>query len=238
MYGFFGGSGYQPFEMFSGPHLFAMVLMSACAFLLRVAAKSCKVKADTARIAEKGFALFLLGFEALYHVWMLNTGIWNAAWSLPLQLCSISVLTAAGLLWTGNRHLYSFVYYAGTAGALQAVLTPVLEWNWPHFRFAHFFFTHFGIILAALYFTWVKGYKPDLRGIWITLIILNLLLPFVLAVNYVTGGNYMFLSRKPAGGSILDFLGPYPWYIGSLEFMAIGMFLLLWFFGRIQGRVI
>lgn len=234
MYSFFGESNDPPFEMFSAPHLFMMFLLSFCAVLLRIAAKRCRMKPAAARIAERGFALSLLGFEAMYHIWMLKTDEWDAAWSLPLQLCSISVLAAAALLWTGHPLLYSFVFYAGTAGALQAFLTPVLAWSWPHFRFIHFFYTHSGIILAALYFTWVKGYKPDLRGIWLTLLTLNLLLPLVLAVNFVTGGNYMFLSRKPAGGSMLDILGPYPWYIGSMELVAAALFHIFWFLGRKQ----
>ena len=46
---------------------------------------------------------------------------------------------------------------------------------------------------------------------------LNVLAAVVFTVNLVTGGNYMFLRIKPTTGSLLDYLGPYPWYILSLE---------------------
>jgi len=36
----------------------------------------------------------------------------------------------------------------------------------------------------------------------------------------------MFLMEKPMGGSILDFLGPWPWYLLSLEFVGLLMLLL------------
>jgi hypothetical integral membrane protein (TIGR02206 family) len=47
-------------------------------------------------------------------------------------------------------------------------------------------------------------------------------------VNRLTGGNYLFLSRKPEGGSLLDLLGPWPWYILSLEAVALLLFTILY----------
>ena len=38
----------------------------------------------------------------------------------------------------------------------------------------------------------------------------------------------MFLRMKPTNGSLLDFLGPYPWYIFSLEAVAFIIFICLW----------
>ena len=60
------------------------------------------------------------------------------------------------------------------------------------------------------------------------MITLNVLLPFLFAINLLVEGNYMFLREKPKGGSLLDFLGPYPWYILVLEFVAFIIFSSLW----------
>lgn len=178
---------------------------------------------------ERLFGLSLLVIDILYHIWLLQTDRWELRNSLPLELCSISLLLTILLLWTGNRFIYQFVFFAGIGGAIQAMLTPVLDMNYPHFRYFHFFYTHAGIILTALYFTWVKGYRPTFKGILTTMLALNILLPFVFWINSLVDGNYMFLQKKPTGGSLLDFLGPYPYYILSLEFVAFIIFIFLWF---------
>ena len=178
---------------------------------------------------ERLFGLSLLGMDIVYHIWLIQTDRWELRNSLPLELCSISLLLTIVLLWTGNRLVYQFVFYAGIGGAIQAMITPVLDMNYPHFRYFHFFYTHAGIILTALYFTWVKGYRPTFKGILATMLALNIFLPFVFWINSLVDGNYMFLQRKPAGGSLLDFLGPYPFYILSLEFVAFIIFIFLRF---------
>lgn len=52
---------------------------------------------------------------------------------------------------------------------------------------------------------------------------------FILVIAlFHTPGNYMFLKAKPVNGSLLDILGPYPWYIISLEVVAFVIFVVLW----------
>ena len=40
-------------------------------------------------------------------------------------------------------------------------------------------------------------------------------------------GNYMFLREPPEDGSLLDLMGPWPWYIASAAALALVLFWLL-----------
>lgn len=215
--------------MFSLAHWGAIAVLITFILLLFITRTRWTESVKNILSMERLFGLSLLVIDILYHVWLVQSDRWELSNSLPLELCSISLLLTIVLLWTGNRLVYQFVFYAGIGGALQAMLTPVLDMDFPHFRYFHFFYTHAGIILTALYFTWVKGYRPTFKGVLTTLLALNILLPFIFWINYLFEGNYMFLQRKPSGGSLLDFLGPYPWYILSLEIVAFLIFIFLWF---------
>ncbi|MBB4826017.1 putative integral membrane protein (TIGR02206 family) [Sporosarcina luteola] len=216
------------FMMFSTTHMWAILIFFSLVGVLYASKNRLKLRVTNLRRLERSFSIVLLVFEILFHIWMAATGRWHLQDSLPLELCSISLLATIVLLWTGKRSIANFVIFAGIGGALQAMSTPVLDLDFPHFRFFHFFFTHAGIILTGLYFVWVKGYTPTLKGVFQAFLLLNVLLPVILFVNKEVEGNYMFLATKPLNGSLLDYLGPYPWYIASLEAVALGMFLLIW----------
>lgn len=220
------------FKMFSGVHLTSALTLFILILLLFFTRNKWSHQQQKIQLRERFFALTLFIMDGCYYIWLVQAERWDWGNSLPLELCSISLIITMVLLWTGNKKFYPFVFFAGIGGAIQAVATPVLDINFPHFRFFHFFYTHFGIILTALYFTWVRGYRPTFKGLIQTMIILNILLPFLFAINFIVDGNYMFLQEKPRGGSLLDFLGPYPWYVLSLEFVAFGVFCCLWLLFR------
>ncbi|QUG43758.1 TIGR02206 family membrane protein [Psychrobacillus sp. INOP01] len=223
--------------MFSAVHISSIITLCLLILLLFFSRKRLSIQHQKVHLIERFFGLTLFIIDGCYYIWLVQTGRWDWGNSLPFELCSISLIVTIVLLWTGNKKLYPFVFYAGIGGAIQAVATPVLDINFPHFRFFHFFYTHFGIILTALYFTWVKGYRPTFKGVIQTMITLNILLPFLVAINFLVEGNYMFLREKPRGGSLLDLLGPYPWYILSLEFVAFIVFICLWFFFKENKEV-
>jgi uncharacterized membrane protein YwaF len=49
------------------------------------------------------------------------------------------------------------------------------------------------------------------------------------AIDAATGANYMFLRAKPSTGSLLDLLGPWPWYVGWAGLIAASLFSVLYF---------
>ncbi|WP_035297529.1 TIGR02206 family membrane protein [Brevibacillus thermoruber] len=217
----------EPFRLFSVPHLAALGLLCCAALILYLSRARWRKRAAN-RVLRLSLAALLLATELSFQWWHVLTGSWSAAYTLPLQLCSVSLLLSVLMLVRKSYRLYEITYFTGLGGAGQALLTPDLFYPFPHFRFFHFFIAHAAIILACLHMTWVEQYRPTHRSLWKAMGFLNLLLPVVVVVNLVTGGNYMFLSQKPANPSLLDYLGPYPWYILSLEAVALVLFYLLY----------
>lgn len=183
-------------------------------------------------------AFLFIGSEIGLDVWQIKAGIFQLSTSLPFELCTISLLLATIMIVTKSYKLYEIVFFTGIIGASQAILTPNLQYAFPHFRFIEFFIAHVLLIWAPLFMTWVEGYRPTFQSIKRTMLFLNILVPIVSFVNYKTGGNYMFLAHKPETASLLDLLGPHPYYIISLEIIAfIGCLLLYIPFSRNENRM-
>jgi hypothetical integral membrane protein (TIGR02206 family) len=221
------------FEMFSISHfviITVLLLVSVCLFLFRD-----KLKTTHWRRTEIGVAISLIIMEVSYHLWMLMTGSWHVSHAIPVELCSISMILTVILLLTKKKVIYEILLFTALLGALQALITPSLNYDFPHFRFFHFFYTHLMEIWVPLYFTWAKGYRPTIWSVLKLCIFLNVLLPIIMIINKLVDGNYMFLSHKPDSASLLDVLGPYPWYILSLEGLLIGLSLIVWLIFREKG---
>ncbi|MGJ9383192.1 YwaF family protein [Salipaludibacillus sp. CF4.18] len=231
----FGGDASRiPFTMFSENHwivisIFLFVLVAM--YLLRN-----KLSTRDNRRFEIGLALSLLFFEIAFQLWIIITGKWDVSFALPLDLSSISVMLVIILLLTSRHSVFEVVFLVGIAGALQAVFTPVLSFDFPHFRFFHFFYSHILVIWVVFYYRWYKGFNITLVSIVKAIVFLNVLFPFIYALNVIVDGNYWFLMRKPTGGSLLDFLGPHPWYIIGMEITAILFFFVLWLVFADKGK--
>ncbi|WP_026566584.1 YwaF family protein [Bacillus sp. UNC41MFS5] len=218
------------FEMFSISHfviIAVLILGSIFIYLNRD-----KLNAKQRRRTEIGIAITLIIMELTYHLWMIVNGSWNVSHAFPLELCSISLILTVILLLTTKKIIYEILLFTALLGASQALLTPSLNYDFPHFRFFHFFYTHLMEIWVPLYFTWAKGYRPTIWSVLKLCIFLNVLMPIIMLINKLVGGNYMFLSHKPDSASLLDVLGPYPWYILSLEGLLIGLSLIVWLIFR------
>jgi len=149
------------------------------------------------------------------------------ALSLPLQLCDVAIFIASAALWTRHTLLVELTYFWGLAGTIQALLTPDLPQHFPSYPFLQYYIAHGGVVAAALVL--VVGLRQHPRRLSVVGVA-GLTLAYAALVGVVdaaTGANYMYLRSKPPSPTLLDVLGPWPWYILSATLIAVILFALL-----------
>lgn len=174
--------------------------------------------------------------EITFHVWYVVYDKWQFIHHLPFQLCSVSLYLCALMLLTNSYKIFEVAYFVSMTGALLAMITPELFLGFPHFRFFHFFIAHSVIIYSCLYMVLIENFTPSITSIFKSMLALNIIALPIFLFNKMVGSNYMFLLHKPSNPSPIDFLGPYPWYILSLEFVAFTLFLVLYLPFHIKKR--
>jgi hypothetical integral membrane protein (TIGR02206 family) len=140
-------------------------------------------------------------------------GNYDVRTTLPVQLCDLAWLAAAVALWTGHWVPVALVYYWGLTLTPQALLTPTLAQDFPDPTFLAFWGMHLMIVWAAVYLTWGLGLRPTWRGYGSTAAITLVWLGSVFTLNELVGTNYGYVNAKPGTATILDYLGPWPWYV-------------------------
>jgi hypothetical integral membrane protein (TIGR02206 family) len=177
--------------------------------------------------ARYGLAAWLLVNQAIWYGWLVLVGAWSLRDSLPLHLCLVTAILCVVQLLTRSYRLYEIVYFWGLAGGAHALLTPDLTiYGFPHFRFWLFFTVHGALVTTVIYMTVAEGYRPTWASFGRFVLVTNLYLVVVALINWWTGGNYMYIAQTPEFPSLIDYLGPWPWYILSMEAIGIATALL------------
>ncbi|NTU83099.1 MAG: TIGR02206 family membrane protein [Chloroflexales bacterium] len=218
-----------PFTLLSAQHLLPLLAVAAVCVLIAVLTPRLSPWAREA--LRWALAAFCVANWLGWDLWQLANGLWSVRYSLPLHLCTLSVPLAAALLLTRSSTLYQVLYFWGFAGATQAMLTPDLQasgYNFPHFVYWIFWTSHGVILWAVVFAAAAWGYRPTWRSLLSVVLITNGALIAVGLVNWLTGGNYMFIARKPDYPTLLDYLGPWPWYIISLQLIGLAAFALVY----------
>lgn len=175
---------------------------------------------------RRGFAILVAVFAGALQVYQFTPGDYSLQTSWPFQLCDVAVVAVVVALWTRGPRATAFTYYVGLTLTIQAILTPALDSDFPDPRFLAFWGMHLGIVWAGCYLTWGLGWRPTWRLWGFAVGATALWAVSVVALNLVLGTNYGYLMRKPSTASVLDLLGPWPWYV-AVEVAVISMFWLV-----------
>ena len=181
-----------------------------------------KKSAPAKRPATLRVLSLLLILSILYtHARDVYYGHWSLSYSLPLHLCGISSLICCVFPFVpGKKALFQFVYYTGILGGLVSVLTPQINhYDGSLFVYIQYYFSHGLIVLIPLYIYLYTDIKLS-RFSWLhTLLILNLLMLFIMPLDFAIGANYMYLAAPPEVANPL-IIGDWPYYLIYLEFFV------------------
>ncbi|MFM2220906.1 MAG: hypothetical protein RLZZ553_654 [Verrucomicrobiota bacterium] len=219
----------KTFVVFSNSHL-----MTLCVGFLIVWAlvASSRRSPDIALSLARGVLAFFCLTAYGYSQWAWCTcshpiDLDNA---LPFHLCDIAAVLAGYALLSRKRWAQELTYYWGLAATMQALITPALLYDFPHFTFFTFFIHHFAIVGAAIFIPLCDGWRPSLpwwrSPLWAFLCV-NIYLVVAGALNMGLGTNFGFVAHPPENPSLIDHLGPWPFYLIWFEVIAWILFCLL-----------
>jgi hypothetical integral membrane protein (TIGR02206 family) len=213
-----------PFVPFGIAHLGALAATAFLSLLLVRLVRARPRLAPAVRWTLAAGIVALVAFE-------LTTGAregwlgWTAV--LPLELCDAALVLAVLTLVAPRRTAAEVVYFWAGSGTLLAMLTPELPWGFPRWEFVVFFGLHGLVLVAAVVLVFGLGFRPRPGAPWRALGATAGWAALVGVVDAVLGTNYMYLRWKPSVATPLDWMGPWPVYIGVGAAAALALFLVL-----------
>jgi len=178
-------------------------------------------------VVSRVLAVLIAITEPSYWVSEIIHGTWSARYDLPLQLSNASELVAAAALWWPKPILVELTYFWGLGAVLQALATPDFSQHFPDLAYFRFYVAHGGVLAAAVFLVAGRRIVPR-PGAPLRVFLITIAFAAVAGLaDVLTNGNYMYLRVKPVAGSLLNVMGPWPWYIASGAVLAIAFLTLL-----------
>lgn len=216
-------------------HVVALAVTVVAAVLLIAVARHVRgTKTEDRMLTVMGW--IMLTATIAWMIWNLVPVNWNIEQSLPLHLSdALRIVTSLALLRRSGWAI-AISYFWGLTLNLQSVITPDLTYfHAPVFEYIAYWFFHIAALVVPIMFVWGLGYRPTWRGYAFTIAATVMWAVFAGIANALTGANYMYLARAPEVPSALDYLGPWPVYLGSVLLLIGSVWALItlpWNAGR------
>jgi len=213
-----------PFPLFGPVHLALLAAVPGLGLGLAALIRS---RPALERPVRLGLAAVLAANQLAYLAYAAARG-WIAPPSgLPLELCDVALWLAVAALVGSPPVVGELLYFVGLAGTVQALLTPDLGIAFPSYPAAKFFLGHGGTVTAAILLLATGRLRPRPGAWWRALLVLDAYAAALFVLDRLAGTNYLYLAHKPPVPTLLDRMGPWPWYILSAEVLAAALFFLL-----------
>lgn len=216
----------EMFELFGKDHLATLFLLLILGALV---AWMARMPSATLRCwLGRSLSVLILGYATARYLELGFSGRLTWEYSLPLELCHWVMIACLITLIRPTPLASEISYFWGLGGSLQAVLTPDVFHGLPSWEYIQFFWGHGSVLLAIVFIVAAREFRPRTGCVLRMMLALNLYAAIVGTVDALFGWNYGYLCSPPSQPSLIDFLGPWPWYLLSIEAIALLVFWLLY----------
>ena len=212
------------FILFSNEHLITVGIGFISCILLVFLGFFTEKKATFAKIV----AIAVLGVKIAELLFRHHYYGETVAELLPLHLCPIVIILSIFMMFFHSEVLFQPVYF-WSIGAFFAILMPDIRDGMSNFASQSFFITHFFILFSTAYAFVHFRFRPTKAGFLCSFLLLVTLAFMMYFVNNKLGTNFLYVNHPPVTKSLMDFMGPWPYYIFSLAGIdiAISFFMYL-----------
>tara|TARA_B100000941_G_scaffold119628_1_gene83956 strand:+ start:330 stop:1025 length:696 start_codon:yes stop_codon:yes gene_type:complete len=170
----------------------------------------------------KILSLFMIIMTITDHSRNIMNGLWNVSENLPLHMCGLTNLIACSVIFTKlNKRVFEFFYFAGIIGGIQAFLTPQINnFDGSTFEYISYHTSHAGIILIPIFLLMNLNYSITKFSWFRVWVYLNIIIAFIIPLNFQIDSNYMYLASPPNVDNPL-LIGDWPYYIFFWEIIVI-----------------
>lgn len=219
--------GQPPFTAWNIHHVTTLLVFALIGFVVIYLGKN-KLTDKQKYWLGNGLAIFVTGTIVVWTGLEIYFGRFTLSTHPPIAICNFVGMLVPIMMISRSYLLYEIFYFWIMAGTMQANLTPDLSFGYPHYCFFKYWIVHSGLIVVILYATIVYKQRPYIKSLFKSLAFLAVYFLFTLLVNYLTSANHMYLNAKPKSASLLDYMGPWPWYIFVVILIVIPLFFLVY----------
>jgi hypothetical integral membrane protein (TIGR02206 family) len=223
----------DPFKLFGWAHLITLALMIFIGIF--IISKSLSNK-KFSKYAKFFIIVNLMLMDLSYRLWSGFYQTNNISGLLSIHISSMSVILSVIVLIRFKQKIFDVLFYWALILVPQAIITPgIYRFGFPHLRFFQILWVHFLVLYTIVYLLWVEKRRLSKNNLRRALIVTHIYGFFVFIVNMIFNTNYMFIGNKSSVPSLIQYLGPWPYYIFVLDIILIVLFIVL---NKIYRKVI
>lgn len=193
---FFTEVGGTPFVLFGPIHIFLAfitIILTVFIYVYKDKLRTFKWKENIRYI----LAAILFINMSVYYISKIALHTYDWKLDLPLHFCFITGYIFMYILITGNKKLYSIVYFFTFVGPIPAIIWPDLKFDYDRLIFWQFVISHHFMLLSSLYVLIVLEYKICKKDILRAYIVGNVIVVIMALFNGIFNTNYIMMGQLP-----------------------------------------